>query len=450
MTKVATRIAPSPTGYMHIGTLRTALYNYIFAKKSGGKFFLRIEDTDTKRNRPLYEADIHEQFKWSGLLPDGTVKQSDRLGAHRKALGRLIDSGAAYISKEDSKEHPGTEVEIVRLKNPNKTITFTDIVRGDISFDTTDLRDFVIARSPESPLYHFAVVVDDADMAITHVIRGEEHISNTPRQILIQEALGAARPQYAHLPLNLDKERAKLSKRKGDVSVKSYREAGYLAPALLNYLAVIGWTHPEGKEILSLSEMVDAFTLEKVHKSASVFDIEKLRWYNRQYLLRLPQEEFSREALTTLEKSVRERELAWSAGRGNAIIPILHERVFVWEDIREMVRDGELDFFFAEPQLDITQLPGTGGTPEQAIQHLSWLHDAIRKAGEKIVSDPERLKSVVWEYATEKGRGKVLWPMRYALTGKERSPDPFTVAAAIGKIAALQRIKKAIALLGTV
>jgi len=215
---IATRIAPSPTGYMHIGTLRTALYNYLFAKKHGGLFHLRIEDTDTKRNRPEFEKDILEQFKWSGLTPNSIVRQSERLEAHRASLSRLISEGKAYTSKERAAENPEIELELVRLKNPNKTVTFTDIIRGDISFDTTELGDIVIARSIESPLYHFAVVLDDADMGITHVIRGEEHISNTPRQILIQEALGVARPQYAHLPLNLAKDRSKLSKRKGDVS----------------------------------------------------------------------------------------------------------------------------------------------------------------------------------------------------------------------------------------
>jgi glutamyl/glutaminyl-tRNA synthetase len=194
---------------------------------------------------------------------------------YRAALEKLIGEGKAYISEEESKKEPGTMVHPVRLKNPGTKITFIDLIRGEITFDTTELKDFVIARAIDDPLYHLAVVVDDADMGITHVIRGEDHISNTPRQILIQEALGFARPAYAHYPLHLSAERSKLSKRTGDVAVRSYREKGYLPEALLNYLSVLGWTPPSGKEILSLEQMVADFELTDVHKSGAIFDIEK-------------------------------------------------------------------------------------------------------------------------------------------------------------------------------
>lgn len=183
--KPRVRIAPSPTGYFHIGTARTALYNYLFARAQGGAFILRIEDTDKERGSTEYEADIHTQMQWLGIVPDETYVQSQHVAKHTTLLKKLVDEGSAYVSREPAKDDPAREVEVVRLRNPGKTITFTDAVRGEITFDTTELKDFVLARSLTDPLYHFAVVADDGEAGITHVIRGEDHISNTPRQILI-------------------------------------------------------------------------------------------------------------------------------------------------------------------------------------------------------------------------------------------------------------------------
>ncbi len=298
--KVTVRFAPSPTGPLHIGGARTALFNYIFAKQTGGTFILRIEDTDKERSKPEYEQDIRDGLGWLGIIPDAVYRQSERTDIYQKHLDTLIKSGAAYVSREPRKQntttppfgHPSSTeegmVEVVRFKNPNKLVSFQDMVRGEVSFNTTELKDFVIARSVSEPLYHFAVVVDDFEMKVTHIIRGEDHISNTQRQILIQEALGAPRPLYAHIPLILALDRSKLSKRKhGDaVSLAHYRAEGIAPKAMVNFLALLGW-HPSARdasEVLSFDELVAQFNLERVQKGGAVLDGNKLNWLNKQYL----------------------------------------------------------------------------------------------------------------------------------------------------------------------
>lgn len=285
--KPIVRFAPSPTGPLHIGGARTALFNYIFAKQTGGQFILRIEDTDKERSKPEYEQEIRDGLAWLGIIPDASYRQSERTEIYQKHLDALIKSGAAFVSREKKKEGEG-EVEVVRFKNTNKRVTFHDMVRGEVSFDTTELKDFVIARSVSEPLYHLAVVVDDFEMGITHIIRGEDHISNTPRQILIQEALGVPRPLYAHIPLILATDRSKLSKRKhGEaVSLAHYRAQGIVPAAMVNFLALLGW-HPsasDASEVLSFDELITQFQLERIQKGGAVLDANKLNWFNRQYL----------------------------------------------------------------------------------------------------------------------------------------------------------------------
>jgi len=448
--EVRVRIPPSPTGYCHVGTARTSLLNFLFARKNSGRLILRIEDTDKERSTPLFEKDIVDSIKWLGIEWDEFYRQSERIDIYKEKLHALINSGKAYLSEEESKKEAGKITKVVRLKNPGSAVTFNDLVRGDISFDTKELGDFVIARNIDEPLYHFAVVVDDAEMRITHVIRGEDHISNTPRQILIQEAFGFERPQYAHFPLNLAQDRSKLSKRKGDVSVRSYREKGYLPEALRNYLAVIGWTPPSGKEILTLEEMINEFDLNGIHKSGSIFDIDKLRWFNRHYLLALPEVTFVSDAVTILKESILSRQLKWDDAIGNAIIPMIKERISVWQDIRDLVKGGELDFFFAEPRVEVRQIPDKKSSAQEALRHLTTLQEIINGTSPESFREPENIKSAVWEYATKEGRAAVLWPLRYSLTGKTYSPDPFVVASIIGKEATLSRIAAAISLLKTV
>ncbi|MEX2013363.1 MAG: glutamate--tRNA ligase family protein [Parcubacteria group bacterium] len=280
--KIITRFPPSPTGSLHIGNVRTALFNYLFAKHGGGDFIVRVEDTDKTRSKKEYEENMFENLKWLGLEIDGEVwRQSERTDIYKKYLRKLIDENKAYISIETE----GENREVVRLKNPNKVVTFNDLIRGEVSFDTTELGDFIIAKNIDEPLYHLAVVIDDFESGITHVIRGEDHISNTPRQILIQEAIGAPRPLYAHLPLILAQDRSKLSKRKHgeSVSLDYYRLKGYSREAIINYLALLGWNPGTEQEIFTLEELIKVFDLSRVHKGGAIFDEKKLAWVNRKH-----------------------------------------------------------------------------------------------------------------------------------------------------------------------
>ena len=442
--EVRVRIPPSPTGWCHVGTARMAIINFLFARKNNGIVIFRSEDTDKERSTREFEEDIIECLHWLKLDWDEYHRQSERLELHRKYLHSVIDSGKAYISEEESKKEPGKMVNVVRLKNPGTRITFNDLIRGDISFDTTELGNFVIARSTDDPLYHFAVVVDDADMEITHVIRGDDHISNTPRQILLQEALGFKRPLYAHYPLLLGSDKSKLSKRTGDVAVKSYRESGYLPEALLNYISILGWTPKSEREILSLEEMTAEFDIKDLHKSGAVFDMEKLRWFNRQYTQKLPIDEFAKNALGIFESSIRKSGIQWKESVGKSILNLIRERIYVWEDIGNLVSDGEFNFFFEDPGLSTSEIPEKKSDSTEAIRHLTKSQELISSIPKESFGEPDKIKSAIWEYAEKEGRGAVLWPLRYSLTGRKQSPDPFLVASIIGKEPTIRRITVAI------
>lgn len=434
MTRIKTRIPPSPTGRFHIGTARTALFNYLYAKKHDGLLALRIEDTDKARSRPEFEADIIEGMQWLGLSYDEFVRQSERANRHAELLHRLVSEGKAYLSKEASEKEEGKEVEVVRLKNDGKDITFRDEIRGDITFHTGELGDFVIARSTDDPLYHFAVVVDDADMEITHVIRGEDHVSNTPRQILIQEAFGFPRPVYAHLPLILAPDRSKLSKRHGAVSLIEYREEGFLPEALINYLALLGWSPGNDREDFTLAELIPLFDLGNVQKSGAVFNSEKLRDVNQRYMRALSDEAF----LTKLSSAPSETLLK--------AVPLLKERAHTFTEAREMLH-GELACLFEAPKLEKSLLlskepPESSGSTRSHLEAIKGLIEPLSAE-----NDPEFIKGILMPYADQRGRGAVLWPLRYALSGREKSPDPFTLIFILGKKEALSRIENALALL---
>lgn len=437
---IVTRIAPSPTGEMHIGTVRTALYNYLFAKQHGGTYFVRIEDTDKQRNKEEWVDAIWRDFEWLGLHPDARYRTSDRLERHRELLKRLVDAGKAYLSNEPKKDDPSQTVEVVRLHNPGTSVSFNDLVRGEVTFDTTELGDFVIARSIDDPLYHFAVVADDGDQGVTHVIRAEEHISNTPRQILILEALGCVRPVYGHIPLILAPDRSKLSKRKHGASIDKYRAQGFSAPAILNYLALLGWNPGTAQEIFSLEELVRAFDIAKVHKSGAVFDLEKMRWFNRQYLLMHDNEDFKETVVRIMREEIETRGLHWKPTIAESLVPLVRERISLFDDLRMLLRDGEFDYFFGRLSLDPSRIPEKKSTPAEARAHLEH---AMHALGALSNFKTDAIKSALWDYATEKGRGAVLWPLRYSLSGMDKSPDPFQIASVLGKEETLQRIAHA-------
>lgn len=435
---VVTRIPPSPTGHLHIGTARTALFNYLFARHQGGTFIFRSEDTDKERSKKEYEEEIIAGLAWLGLAHDGEIiRQSERVARHRELLQNIIAGGHAYISKEESKNEAGKMVEVVRLKNPNKQLTFTDVIRGDITFDTTELGDFVIARAIDDPLYHFAVVVDDMDGGVTHVIRGEDHISNTPRQILIQEALGASRPIYAHLPLILANDRSKMSKRHGAVSLNEYKDAGFMPEAIVNYLALLGWSPKDDTEHFSLAELVERFDLANVHKSGAVFDMTKFKSVNQRWMRTLTDAEYiTRGALSVLQTHPKQKE----------VVQLLKERAETFQEAREMLT-GELSCLFETPtvakeSLTAKEPEGRTGFTKEALEALQTLINGL--TGEESL---EEVKEALMPYADQQGRGGVLWPLRYALSGKERSPDPFTLVSIIGKEEASSRLRTALAIL---
>ncbi len=426
--KVVTRFAPSPTGLLHLGNYRTALFAYIYARQNGGKFILRIEDTDKARSKKEYEDNILESLSWLGLSHDDFFRQSEQVGKHSEALQKLIDSGHAYISKETPKEEGG-RTEVIRFKNPNKKVSFNDIIRGRIEFDTTDLGDFIIAKNMQEPVFHLAVVVDDMNMGVTHIIRGEDHISNTPRHILIYEALGAPVPQYAHIPLVLSTDRSKLSKRRGALPITEYRDRGYLPQALINSMVLLGWNPGTDQEILSLEEIVSQFKLEKVQKAGAVFGEEKLQWINKKYIEMLSLTEF-----TSYAESFAQRTLS------PQVIQLLKERIVSFGEIPGLIA-GELSFVeHVENYTPDALLWKKEPDREKTKSHLQYILTTLSSLTD---FSKESVKTALWSYAEKEGRGNVLWPMRYALSGKEKSPDPFIISEILGKEETLKRLTHA-------
>ena len=391
--KIVVRIPPSPTGYFHIGRARTALFNFLFARKIGGEIIFRLEDTDKERSKKEYEEDIIESLKWLGITyDDGPFRQSERTEIYRKYLEKMLDEGTAYVSKESE----GENKEVIRFKNPNKIITFTDEIRGEISFDTSDLQDFVIAKSILDPLYHLTVVVDDHEMGVTHIIRGDDGISNTPRQILLQEAIGAKRPVYAHVPLILAPDRSKMSARHGAVSLRDFRAKGYLPEAIINYLALLGWNPGTDQEIFTIAELIEEFDLSKIQKGGAIFDEKKLDWINKEHIKCLPED---------VQKEMKLKEV------------------------------GDLPYIKIAPSLDAGKICWKQISKVDTRKHLERVKEL---AGDD---------AAIMEYATTVGKGNVLWPLRYALSGEEKSPDPFTLMASLGKDESVSRIQRAIDLL---
>lgn len=442
---VVTRFAPSPTGFLHLGGYRTALFNYIYARQHNGKMILRIEDTDKTRSKKEYEEDILSSLRWLGIDYDELYRQSDRTEVYTRHIKKLLENRFAY---ESSEEKEGKEGTVIRFKNPRTTVVFKDLIRGEIHMDTKDLGDFVIARSIDDPLYHLAVVVDDFEMGVTHIIRGEDHISNTPRQILIQEAIGAPRALYAHLPLVLAPDRSKLSKRHGALPVREYQNEGYLPHALINFLALLGWSPQRGgnteeSEIFTAEKLREIFSLDHVQKGGAIFNADKLNWINKEHIKKMPLQDFQSTARKFLSEEITKLP-EWSEDRFTRAIPVLADRIEKFGDIRDMEKRGELQYFFEAPKVDINNLVWPkGGTVTATKQHINAIVKLLQDYPKKTFI-PEEIKALIWKYAEEHGRGEVLWPMRYALSGKDKSPDPFTLASILGKEETLKRLSFAL------
>lgn len=491
---VRVRFAPSPTGPLHIGGARTALFNWLFARHHSGKFIVRIEDTDIERSSVKYEKDILEALKWLGLEWDegpepqinadlnadkrgyvgdsGPYRQSERLDIYEKYLKRLLDENKAYwcfcakeqlesdrqamlaqglapkyslrcrnFSIEESQKRINSgEPAVVRFKVPETEIEFNDIIRGKIKVDAALIGDIVIAKSLRSPLYNFSVVVDDYEMKITHVIRGEDHLSNTPKQILLQQVLNFDELKYAHLPLVLSLSRAKLSSRQMDTSVDNYRREGYLPEALINFLALLGW-HPENdREILSREELVAEFDLKRVQKSGAAFNIEKLDWLNSQYIRKTDADKI----IKVLSEFIPPH---WSFDKNflTKVIGLEKERMEKLTDFRDLA-----SFFFELPSYDIGLLiwPRPTGAVETKDKEkiLSVLNLLLERINAIFMVDFSRkkLEEEILPLTEVWGRGEVLWPLRSALSGRTASPGPFEIAEALGKDETVKRLKLAI------
>lgn len=441
LKKVITRFPPSPTGRLQLGNARTALFNFLFAKHNKGEFLFRLEDTDKERSKKEYETDMIDALLWLGITYDNKEiwRQSERGDIYKKYLKKIIDNGNAYNSKE-TPEEVGERSEVIRFKNPNKKIKFTDLIRGEISFDTSELGDFVIAKSLDEPLYHLAVVIDDAEMGVTHIIRGEDGISNTPRQILLQEAFGFERPEYAHLPLILAPDRSKLSKRHGAIPVNEYRDKGFLPDALVNYLALLGWNSGTDKEIFTLEELIEKFDLSKVQKGGAIFNEEKLRWFNKEYMKKLGgAEQLFPHIPSELTEGKNKIQL-------NALARMLFERISVVSDIPNELKQGEFDYLLRAPAIQSKMLSWKEQSFADVGKHLEAVAKIIKELSDEDFTADE-IKAVILPYAEEAGKGNTLWPFRVALSGKEKSPDPFTLASIIGRNETLSRLTTALNML---
>ena len=440
---IRVRMAPSPTGFLHVGTARTALFNWLYAKKHGGSLILRIEDTDTERSAPEFEQDIVEQLKWLGIAWDeGPIRQSGRTDIYEKYLKQLLGGGHAYwcaCTKEDleaqrqamleagiAPKYAGTcrgknlgagDGRVIRFVMPEHTLAFTDMIRGHISFEGAGIGDIVIAKGLHAPLYNFAVVVDDAEMEISHVIRGEDGIPNTPKQLALQAALGFKHPHYAHVPLILDPDRSKMSKRNAATALAEYRAAGYLPEAMMNFLALLGWHPQDNREMLSLSELTELFDIERVQKAGAVFSIDKLNWINAHYL----------RAMTDGEIAKR---LAWEPTEKNLkIIAMLKTRA---ETLNDFAAHGA--FLFELPAYDAALLAWKTMSPEAVNASLERSKTAIETEGAAGIA----------AIAEAHGRGETFWPLRVAVSGSKESPGPIEIIEALGTEETLKRIGIAI------
>ena len=423
---VRTRVAPSPTGSPHVGTAYQALFDYVIAKKFGGEFILRIEDTDRKRLVEGAEEEIVAALKWLGLKFDkGPIRQSERLELYQKYAKKLIELGAAY-------EDEGA----VRQRVPKEGETkFVDEIRGEISFENKNLDESVLLKSDGYPTYHLAVVVDDHETGITHVIRGEEWIPSAPKHILIYQALGWELPKFIHLPLLRSPKRAKLGKRFGDVSIGWFRNEGILPQALLNYLALMAWAHPEEKEVFSIEEMIEKFDIGNLNKAAPVFDFEKLKWLNGVYIRSLDTSELSSKFKVRSSKFEKADE-----EHLKKIIPLVQERMKTLKEFEELTT-----FFFEEPEVDPKLLVQCGRTSDETKQVLSTLNSQLSTLN----SDDwkhAKLEELCRNFVKENPSWSIkdlFMTLRVALTGRTVSPPLFETMEVLGRAKTLSRLAQA-------
>ncbi len=467
---VRVRFAPSPTGYLHVGGARTALFNWLFARKMKGVFILRIEDTDIQRNVEEAFGSILDALQWLGLNWDeGPYYQSQRLELYRKEAERLVEEGwvyPCYCTPEELEERrkkalsegkppmydrrcrdlsPQERARLeaegrkpaLRFKTPLEGVTaFDDIIRGRIEFQNENIEDFVLVRRDGLPTYNFACVVDDHYMGISHIIRGEDHISNTPKQLLLYRALGFPIPQFAHLPMILGPDKTRLSKRHGAVSITAYREQGFLPDALFNFLALLGWSPGGDREVMSREEIIEEFSLDRVKRHNAIFNYDKLLWLNSYYMRNTPPRELARLAIPFLKRAGLIREDP-PLSVLEQIMEIIQERARTLEEVSQWA-----DFFFQEPKYD-----------EEAVD--KWLRDPLHREflGEALFvlneTEPftvEQIEANLRALAERKGvkAKEIMHPLRVAVTGRMVSPPLFQSLAILGREKVVERIEKAL------
>ena len=507
--RARTRFAPSPTGPLHMGNARTALFSWLFAKKERGDFVVRVEDTDMERSKLEWEKDVLENLEWLGLLWNegpttnedrggfGPYRQSQRTGIYKEYLEKLLAEKKAYwcfctteeleaqrqdqasrgetprysgtcktLSATEQEQHKGAgKPAVIRFIVEPKKIVFKDLIRGEVAFDMALSGDIVIAKDMENPLYNFTVVVDDELMRITHVIRGEDHISNTPKQLLLKEALGFRQTiQYGHLPLLLGEDRTKLSKRHGDNSVTRFKKEGYLPEVIVNFLALLGWNPGDEREIFSLQGLIKEFSLGRVQKGGAVFNLQRLDWINGYYLrhmdkkvlakLTVPylkearlleqngngeEKKFSLKIQKSQPYTIKETGEGISLGFLAEVVALYQERLKKLSEIAELA-----DFFFKKELYYEKELLSWKEMGDQEIAESLEKTKKLLSGFEENNWNKEQLEEVLMKEAEAMGdRGRLLWPLRVALTGKKASAGPFEVASVLGKEKVLQRIEVA-------
>lgn len=438
--QIVVRFPPSPTGEIHIGNVRTLLFNFLFARQNNGKIVFRFEDTDKERSSLDYEKPMLHALDTLGLSWDeGPYRQSERGEIYKKYLHELVEKGLAYEGEVNA---AGTG-KIVRLKNIERDISWNDLVKGPITINTHTFADesgnadIIIARSVDDAIYHFTVVVDDWLMGVTHVIRGDDHITSTPRQIMILEALGAPVPQYAHLPTIVGEDRKKLSKRNGTTSLQSFFDLGYLPQTMVNYLALLGWNPGDDREFFTMQELVKEFTFDKCQVSPAQFDFKKLDSINKHYLDMLPSAEY----IEAVMKYFPHHELDEKIKK--IILLVIRERINKYSEIESLKNSGEFDFYYSAPTISAEKIIFKDQVVHEAQANLKVVHQMIEKIEDENWT-VESLKNLLWDWSATIGRGKVLHPLRMCLSGRDKSPDPFTIMSILGKAESLKRIDKII------
>jgi nondiscriminating glutamyl-tRNA synthetase len=507
--KIITRFAPSPTGPAHIGSIRTALFNYLLSRKLGGSFVLRIEDTDKERSKVEWEHMLLRSMIWLGFDWDegpmmvegqesmfdsanysiryigdhGPYRQSERKEIYKKYLQKMIDEGHAYycfctkeeveaqksylmsigespvykgtcrnITKEDAEERirQGKKC-VIRFKTPEKyKIVFEDLIKGKIEFDSETLGDFVIAKDLETPLYNFTCIVDDYEMGITHVIRGEDHVSNTPKQIVMLNALGVKHPVYAHMPLILGQGKKKLSKRDAETSLDEYYKEGYLPEAIINFVAFLGWNPGTEKEIYSMKELIEDFSVEKIQKSGAVFNPEKLDWLNGLYIRKKSIKELTELCLPFLieagliKKHTAESYITTDTEEIVALSTIENAIKLYQERLKKLIEVVEFTDFVFKDEIEYEKelLKWKTMTDEEIVSSLETSMNLVKLINNFDKTNIEQI--LLSEAEKMPNRGNLLWPFRVALTGKQSSAPPAEIAELLGKEKCLNRLELAI------